>query len=99
MKKKLTPEEKEQLQAMLDKQSMERAKTEQKLSKQRKSLIARMAGASPLQDVASSSARGRGQELARRMRMKRVDKRPVLKQMKLTEEEKKELAAKIRGTK
>lgn len=99
MKKKLTPEEKEQLQAMLDKQGMEQAKKEQKFSKRKKSLIAGMIESSPLQDMTSSSARGRGQELARRMRMKRVDKRPVLKQMKLTEEEKKELEAKIRGNK
>jgi len=99
MRRKLSSEEKKRLQEMLDAQSMNQTKREQKLLEQKKGLISGMIESSAFHDATPSSARGRGQKLAQRMRNKRANKNPVLKQMKLTEEEKEELGAKIWGDK
>lgn len=106
---KLTPEDKEQLQAILCQQSLEHAKKRQKLQKHKRDLrtiktledsssvpvLGRMAGA-----VGSSLLPGsRGQELERRLekRKQRTGTSPELRQIELTEEEKRALKAKTRG--
>ena len=107
MKKKMTPEEKKQLQAMLDKQNMEQSEKEQELLKHKKNLktIKRLEDRSGVfvtvahHDISLPASGSRLKELERRKRKKRAGKGPGLKQMKLTEEEKKELEAKIRGKK
>lgn len=108
--RKLTPEEREKLQAMLDKQSVEQAEKELKLLK--RNLVVRRKRGSPIQESEQNAAhmpwnkaqvsmlRSKGQKLIDegQKRQKRTGKGPRLKQMKLTEEEKRELEAKIRGT-
>ncbi len=115
MKKKMTPEEKEQLQAMLDKQSMEQAEKEQEFLKHKmkmktiknlkdgsgavSALLGGVAGAAAHHDMSLPTSGSRAKELERRKRKNRAGKGPGLRQMKLTEEEKRELEAKIRGNK
>ena len=103
--RKLTPEEREKLQAILDKQSVEQAEKELKLLK--RNLILRRKRGSPIQESkqidaqrALNSLTRKGEELIDEWqeREKRTGKGPRLKQMKLTDKEKKELAAKIRGS-
>ena len=117
--RKLTPEEKKQLQAMLEKQSIEQAKKEQELLKHRKSLRMLksvkddlpsfglmghdvshgLIGAVVQRDVSQPSPGSKGQELEERKRKKRTGSGSRLKQIELTEKEKRELEARIRGTK
>jgi len=102
MKKKLTPEEKKQLQAMLDKQRLLEHEKNMKTLKDLKGSSVAVPG---FHDVhfkprrAFTTPGSRAKELERRKRKERAGKGPGLRQMKLTEEEKKELEAKIRGTK
>ena len=112
--RKLTPEERKQLQAKLDEQSVEQAEKEQKYWKHRKrmqtvnqmkkgsgavSALAGLAGAAAQHDMSTSSLESKGKELEGQKRKKRTGRGPGLKQMKLTAEEKRQLEAKIRGNK
>ena len=101
--RKLTPEEREKLQAMLDKESVGQAERDLKLLKhnmviQRKlpRLHATATGGSPPIQKRTSKRQELIDEGQKRKKL--TVRGPRLKQMKLTEQEKKELAAKIRGT-
>ena len=115
--RKLTPKEREQLQAKLDEQSVEQAKKEQELRKHEKNVrTPKSVSNSPrpvLQllpffgpteaathhDISQPAPGGKGQELEEQKRKKRTGRGPGLRQMKLTEEEKRQLEARIRGIK
>ncbi len=102
--RKLTPEKQERLKAKLDQQSIEKAEKEQKKLKRKKrkgfglvatSILSPAAGAVAQKELAKSKKK----ELERQKPKKRTGSGPGLRQMKLTEEEKRELAARIRGDK
>ena len=102
--RKLTPEEREKLQAMLDKQDVEKAEGRSRL---RFLVVRRHSSHTTIRGAGSEDREPIVQPMGRKeeelidegqKRRKRTGSGPRLKQMKLTEEEKRKLAAKIRGT-